>query len=660
MKTSKPFRLRSWPSAHPTASTLLLFCTLACTRGSGDRQTAADALVSVLASQDICLSFDCLEPLPANMLSSAPDLALVLQSEQRRRSLPCAPVSGRASPEAGSGMCTGNIRTDIAIPNIGTFVYNSNASATDRGYGQGFDFASDRHIELTSGGFQLVDGDGTRISLIRNSDSGPGNIFRAADFRFNQSLFGISPSFAIEKTHDGSLFYYRLSEGQQIPAYHVYFSQDRYENRVVFTRGSRGELTEVSFLAGTIRFLYGSDRRLVAVKDIAGNRYEVETTSSQSGNVLSRVKLPDGQNLWQISYDSQSSRISGITDPGGTTTQRVYDSKGNLSRVTFERGGELQYDYTPSKVKVSSGDSVLAEEEFVDNRVISLTSHGKKTTFSYDSLGQNTQVNYPDNTSKRYQYLCGGAETCRPFDPRLHLVTQSLRINGVLRSSQSYTYDCQTDDNICDLTRHVDEGGVVTAIKYNSNLPWHLRESVTKNDLTTSFSYDDKGNVVRTTTPYGSMTSSFNDDGTMASHTDIYGMTTRWKYKKGQVVEKTDHFGIQTTYGYDNLGILSRIASPTGSWQGLFDIAGRAISAETTRHGNLTAGNQVSSRYSRETGKLLSSTYRSTTGSATVVINLPVDPAGPTTLSTPVVENLIIRDSSGNKVIPANPVPGEG
>ena len=504
---------------------------------------------------------------------------------QTVRQTPCEPEAGQVGPDQGSGMCTGNYQTALEIPYFGRLIYNSHRSEIDVGYGTGFDLEEERRIIRLgkTNQFVLEQGDGTRIALVQIS----GTSYRAKDIRRNINQFTLGSDEATERTPEGVVMKYRLSSRIREGAYEIVSVIEPNGNTTEYSRDRYGRLNSITdAYNNTIRVSYGDAGNMYSLIDTAGN---INTISYQwpigieGRRYIEEIRSTgDSLFLWRLGYDPQG-RINSVTDFQGAVEYISYDDKGRLSGIVNENNYTTSFAYTESSV--TSSNSLSFTEETFENGLIKgirvQKNNSDATVFSRDAQGRISSVTLPNRMSLALSYMGSSPTDYKTF----HNVTSVTRTNGSVSKSQSFSYDCNTPDNLCDLTSQKDEAGINTSF---SQFVDHLPGSVSVNGKTTSYSYENRL-PVSIRTPFGEIKRSYNSDGTLASVTDISGQTTIFDYDgKGRMRTATDHFGRTTQVTYDSLGRPTLISDSSQSSVGVGynDLLGRNfVESETYANG---------------------------------------------------------------------------
>ena len=259
-----------------------------------------------------------------------------------------------------------------------------------------------------------------------------------------------------------------------------------------------------------------------ALNNTTGYTYDVM-------NRLTKITAPD-LSTTQFGYDTRGRRIS-VTDANGKVTSYGYDDADRLTSVTDAGGNLTIYGYD-------------TENNMVD--ITDAASH--QTGFAYDSLGRVTQVTFPSTLSESYSY-----------DAMINLLAKTDRKGQTI----SYGYD-----PLYRLTSktYPDQ----TAVNYSYD-PLSRLTQVSDPTGSYSFTYDNLGRLVGTSTQYSFLSSALNDSysydaaSNRTSFTDAAGYTSSYGYDSlnrltGLTNTNSGSFG----FGYDALGRRPSLTRPNG------------------------------------------------------------------------------------------------
>lgn len=286
-------------------------------------------------------------------------------------------------------------------------------------------------------------------------------------------------------------------------------------------------------------FNYDAKLRLTDAVDARGNRTKM--TYDSRGNLLSRI---EGMLTQAWTYNTNNT-IASYTDGRGAKTTYIYDAK---QRLTEESGpaGKTAHTYNAA------------------GQVATTTSpRGKVTAFDYDNRGNLRSETAPSGAKTTYTYDAAGRllTTTEPrgnvagADPAKYTTTNAYNAAGLLEKTTdaagrvtSYEYDANGNQ-----TKLTNPSGQATAYAYNK---FNQLATVTAPDgSTTTTNYDAVGNVTSTVDAVGGKTTySFDKANRLVAKTAPRGN-----------VSGADPAKYTTTYGYDNSGNLARTVDPTGA-----------------------------------------------------------------------------------------------
>jgi RHS repeat-associated protein len=311
---------------------------------------------------------------------------------------------------------------------------------------------------------------------------------------------------------------------------------DAQNTTLSFTYGNEyghAYLTEISAVVGidniTTRATYDYYRGwITAIQEPKGPGYEYLYSYDLLGRVTKKEfpLLPGQQtrSYLEAIYDD-ANRMVTIIDQLRHYTTRHYDRLGRLTDIkwyTGEYGSGVLY-------------STASQSYRYDNRVISVTDAGNDTTsFTYDFLGRQTQVTYPDASSVSYAY-----------DDANNKVTFT---NG-RGYERIYWYDW-----LSHLVR-VDEEydtGVYATTTYQYDEVGHLLSFTDAENHTTSFMYESFFGLAKATYPDSEFELyTYDDAGNMVAFTDCMGNTTSYTYDdiyRISQITYADHSVVSYTY----------------------------------------------------------------------------------------------------------------
>jgi RHS repeat-associated protein len=395
--------------------------------------------------------------------------------------------------------------------------------------------------------------------------------------------------------------------------------------KVTFERDASGRITSVTDpLGAKVVYAYDAKGDLVSVTDRDGNTTQFGYNSSRA-HYLEKIVDPLGREAVKTEYDEQgrlkkTSNASGngvefVYDPAnaieivkdalGNPTTYEYDKRGNVVRAVDAMGGTTRMEYDDDNRVTKTTDANNLVTKYTYDAAGNLTSRSEtycgcagvvpgSTTYTYNSLGQQTSITLPT-----------GATVFQDYDSRGNLL--ALR-DGKGSQILSYTYD--------------DNGNVL---------------SETSDGTTTTYKYDSRGNVIETKDADGTITKTEYDannrlskmieaDGSVSLFTyDKEGRQTKADYGNGLFVNYTytatspDWTVIEgPTIGrierkFTTDGKLGGWVTPEGEITFTYDAAGR-LWKETQPNGQTTeyvydAAGRVTKIKDLSTGKSIDKSY---------------------------------------------------
>jgi YD repeat-containing protein len=264
-------------------------------------------------------------------------------------------------------------------------------------------------------------------------------------------------------------------------------------------------------------------------------------------------------------YPTGGLYATGISTPGGRTTNIVYDSAGRIQTVSppyvndssTQEGYSVGYD---SYGQVTSRTIVtdLANSETVQT-TYAYDSNGNletikpnndtnlATTLDYDALGNVTMVTDADARETEFFYGYSGCGSCGGS------LGQLVKAIDPLNKETHYEYDA--NGNMTKVTLDAGVGGL---------------------QRSTSYEYDLNNRLVKIVSPTGSaneMTFTYDKIGRLTQRTSFEGVTTSYTYDHmGRVTEVYDSVGTFIAYTYDSMGKVLTVEDDEGHITALYRI----------------------------------------------------------------------------------------
>lgn len=316
----------------------------------------------------------------------------------------------------------------------------------------------------------------------------------------------------------------------------------------------------------------------------------------------------------QTAYD-HAGRVLSTTNTMGKTAYKTYDwlgsqltdkdLKGNVTTMTYDVLGRLLRTSTPMDSKQTSQTDYIYDPNgnVTREKVLTGSSTARITDYIYDSLGRLAQVkgnakqegqtgadqfqytNYTYDALGNIKTMSIGAgtnwHTTQYTYDRYSRLTQ---YKDALNQAESYSYDLNGN-----LTSKTDRRGVTTANTYDAmgrltestagqdSLAFTYtktsqRRTATSNGQTTTYTYDEVGNLVKEVTPVATKTMTYG----------IGGLRSQF------VVTANGKTYLTNTYDYDPMGRMSKVD-------------GMGFGAASAHYSYGTSGKLVSVTYGNDT-----------------------------------------------------------
>ncbi len=290
----------------------------------------------------------------------------------------------------------------------------------------------------------------------------------------------------------------------------------------------------------------------------------------------------------------QVTQIDGPRTDVSDITQFSYDDQGNLTSVTNALGHTTQlqnFTELGSPQRVVDANGVTTELTYnVRGWLTASSTAGATTQYTYDAIGQVTNITLPSGASLSYEYDNAGRLTAvsNSQGERIEYTLDAMgnRTQQLLKSATGELVQTQSQvfDELGRLIRSVGAAGQTSKVSYdvNSNATGAvdannhgssygfdaLNRLVTSTDdlnQVTKLDYDAQGNLAKVSAPNGAVTQyEYNGFGELVKRisTDT-GVTTYQYDSAGNITQKTDARGEVTQYRYDALNRLTARTYPS-------------------------------------------------------------------------------------------------
>ncbi len=373
-----------------------------------------------------------------------------------------------------------------------------------------------------------------------------GNVSQRTDFEGNVTtyIFGLPRNLEASRTEAfgtprartiGTLWHatYRMPTQIDEPGRRTTFTHDAAGNVLTKT-----VLDTASSESRTWTYTYNSFGPILTengprtdVTDVTTNAYYTCTTGTQCGHV-NTVTNALGHVTTYNTYNAHGQPLT-ITDPNGVVTTLTYDARQRLK--TRSVGGEqTTFDYWPTgllkKATLPDGSYLLYGYDAAHRLTGIIDSEGNAIEYTLDAMGNRTSEEVSDPSS-------------------------------VLTRTRTRVFNT--------LNQLAEEIGAAGGPS-----------------VTTTYGYDDNGNLTSIAAPLGRNTSNDYDElDRLTQVTDPASGTTQFGYNAlDQLISVTDPRSLVTNYSYNALGDLKQQVSPdTGTTNNTFDSGGNLKTSTDAR-----------------------------------------------------------------------------
>ena len=477
-------------------------------------------------------------------------------------------------------------------------------------------------------------------------------------------------------------------------------SKDGKGNTTAYTYDDLGNVTSITNPdSTTVTYTRNYTDNYVIVKD--ENNNQIKYTYTPLGLEYETIDVTSGNVITRKEYDSNS-RLSKVYEyVYGSVTEYTYDYLDRVTSETIKQGNTVlsqtlySYEYavengaynkvTKTVVGDSNAPSVVTTEYTDKHGNVAKTGkviNGVEyfDTYTYDYVGNNTSIlsaadaaknlahtskyeyNHDGQVTKTYnannQYTTNtydaygrmvsatdyaGTPTTYTYDTLGRLTSQTITIETGKTSTTKYEYDAAGN-----IIREWNQNNAVgsTADWAKTEYTYDNRNRLTSvkqyNDSTvastTSYTYDNVGNVLTMTVGGKTTTYTYDRFGNVLTEKDALNRTESYVYSNlGKLQSKTDRNGVTTNYSYDALGRTVSVTADDEHIVYSYTHSGQIRTEENNHHQTVYSYDDVGRikkiiEEESRTGNL--DTPSDETGTSFVVI---LDPSGGTVSSTHMV-----------------------
>lgn len=330
----------------------------------------------------------------------------------------------------------------------------------------------------------------------------------------------------------------------------VTYVEDAVGNRHTYSYSS-GLLSTIQDAVGRFVTFNYSSGLLQSIQDWAGRRttFQYDTTTASPRNLLTTIIGPTGcQTGYQYNLvgtaPSQDWMLIGIVDPNGYGTSYTYNTNLQISTRTITGVGTTTYTYSPTSLQI---------EDVLGNITTQTVNSAYGVTKAQDALGGVTTVTRNANNQQTSMQNPIGAVWTTLYDSNGNM-TGTI---DPLGHQTTYTYDAYNNQTSMQAT----DGTIVTSIWGYAGSSFdttgakrRLQAQINQEGEITSFTYNNRGQVVSEQNPLGFVsTTSYDSLGNAITQQNALGnIWTSFFDLAGNVIAQTNPLGNTWTTTYDN------------------------------------------------------------------------------------------------------------
>lgn len=347
---------------------------------------------------------------------------------------------------------------------------------------------------------------------------------------------------------------------------------------------ANNKVSEIDKNNNTVVYQYDTNNRLTSITDPT-NRVTNLSYDSNTGKLTS-VKDYASRN-WNYSYDTNGNLVK-VSDPLQHSQTFAYASNHQLISVTDANGNTTNLTYTGNQLTGVTDPSPLSYKttysyDGSNNQFVETDGNRNATKYIYDTNGNVKSVIDAENNTTAYTYDANynvltetdalGNITTYTYDS----MGNQLTVTDPMNHTTTYTYD--TNNNM--LTR-TDALGTVANYTYDAN-------GNQISDGTNGYTYNADGTVATEKDANGNITKySYDSNGNVISQTDALNNQTQMTYDAVEnKISETDATGNTTTYTYDALGYTLTVTAGGKTTSYTYDANGNKLTL-TAADGNVT------------------------------------------------------------------------
>jgi len=329
-----------------------------------------------------------------------------------------------------------------------------------------------------------------------------------------------------------------------------------------------GNITKITDNFGkSTQYIYDNNANLI--KEIDSLNQTIEKKYDKNGNLIEELNKKGGKTTY--TYDAQN-RVIKIT-VGDESTTYEYNMNNQITKEVDSFNNETQYIYDQKGNLIETIDAKYNSHyktyDEASNLIEEIDIYSNITKYTYTD-GLLTKKILPNNTFEEYIYDSKNRLITTNYSnglkEELHYDINNNLIKKIDKYENIYEYVYDQHKNIIKTTITYDNLTQITTNTYNKDL---LIKSIEENGITTNYSYDTYGRLIKKQNSEGKiLINEYDAYSNIIKITDEYSSSKTYKYDLlNRLIEETNFYGDKTKYEYDTLDNITKTTDAQNNFE---------------------------------------------------------------------------------------------